>query len=149
MADLKCPFCGGDVLIKVCDLEGNNRDEPGYKENPWSGLGFKLWHSEDEDSTNKCPIATFEGELGTLIYSSEELAIKAWNMRASGWIPCSERLPADMENVLTCDKHGNINIMWHYSKFEVPFNISENHIAYYPVIAWMPLPDPYKEEEVK
>ena len=77
---LMCPFCGGKVKIIVCDDEGNHPKEDGYEKNPWSGLGFMLCHSEDDNPD--CPIAhEAESQLGRRIYDSREEAGSAWNKR--------------------------------------------------------------------
>lgn len=74
-----CPFCGGEVRIIVCDDEGNHKN-PEYEDDPWSGLGFLLYHSEEENPN--CPIAhDAENQLGMIIYDSREEAAKAWNHR--------------------------------------------------------------------
>lgn len=62
------------------------------------------------------------------------------------WIPVEERLPSNFEHVLTCDKIGNIHVLWHHTSFDCPFNISWKHPDFYPVIAWMPLPESYNAE---
>ena len=59
------------------------------------------------------------------------------------WIPCSERLPEAAYDVLVCFDDGSMGVdcvtgtadMWEWS--EKP----------YLPIAWMPLPEPYKESE--
>lgn len=77
--ELRCPFCGGEVKIIVCDDEGNHPKEPGYEQNPWSGLGFMLYHSEDDNPD--CPIAhEAEGQFGRKIYNSREEAAAAWKL---------------------------------------------------------------------
>ena len=59
------------------------------------------------------------------------------------WIDVNDRLPEDSEDVLICSQWGTIDIGW-YCKGEW---VSE-HITYdYDnIIAWMPLPEPYKKE---
>ena len=71
------------------------------------------------------------------------------------WIPVSERLPDDVEIgedfpiVIFCDSKGNIHVgfcehtnygvkWWHATQWESEV---------YGVIAWMPLPEPYKRGE--
>ena len=49
-----CPFCGGEVSLVLCDDEGNLHDES-YKAHPYSGLGFMLCHTHEENPD--CPIA--------------------------------------------------------------------------------------------
>ena len=66
------------------------------------------------------------------------------------WIPCSERLPhaeyGESDNVLTCTEDGLYRILyfdggnWCYPTGET-FEHSTHK-----VIAWMPLPEPYKEK---
>lgn len=57
---------------------------------------------------------------------------------ATRWIPCSERLPEENEHVLASLKNGEIEgcAFWKESLF------------WQNVIAWMPLPEPYKEKIV-
>ena len=82
---LICPFWGGAVRITVCDDEGNDRSEE-YESDPWSGLGYKLAHDENDIPDGEfCPVATFEDEtLGMNIYDSREEAASAWKHRPSG-----------------------------------------------------------------
>ena len=85
MAELKpCPFCGGNIRIVVCDDEGNTHNED-YEHNPWSGLGYQLYHDITDDPQNQCPIAghEHEGIMGVWIYDTREEAIEAWNRRVS------------------------------------------------------------------
>lgn len=57
------------------------------------------------------------------------------------WIPCSERLPKDKEEVIITDSNKNVRKitfnMWLYENPQYSHNIIP--------IAWMPLPEPYKE----
>lgn len=80
MEKLICPFCGGEVKIVVCDDEGNRHDEE-YEKNPWSGLGYKLYHDATNVPVGKaCPIAGHEGEgdMGMWIYDTREEAAAIW-----------------------------------------------------------------------
>jgi Lar family restriction alleviation protein len=74
MTDLKpCPFCGGEKV----EIKG-----------------AYVRHAFIECC--KCGIAMVAGE-------SKAEAIAAWNRRADGWIPVTERLPEeDNEEYLTC-----------------------------------------------
>lgn len=64
---------------------------------------------------------------------------------ADNWIPVSERLPEGYEEILICDKQGNISTGG-YLGGERPF---EDNYGYYmdEVIAWQPMPEPYKGGE--
>ena len=72
-------------------------------------------------------------------------------LRKSGkWIPVSERLPdkdRKHKTFLVTDKDGNLSI----SKFYLPLSNSAIDQPYWSgmidVIAWMPLPEPYKAQE--
>ena len=79
-----CPFCGGKATIVYCDDEGNIHGDD-YKDNPWSGLGYQIRHSHEENED--CPIARYAEDgaiMGSVyIYDTREEAIKAWNRRAS------------------------------------------------------------------
>lgn len=62
----------------------------------------------------------------------------------NGWIPCSERLPVDLENYLVTleDEYGELHIsIVEYGKYTWT-----NKPPYSDVIAWQPLPQPYKGE---
>ncbi len=77
-----CPFCGGSARIIVCDDEGNHHSDE-YEHDPWSGLGFMLYHSEDENPD--CPIAHDpEEQCGLKIYDSRKEAAAVWNKRVKG-----------------------------------------------------------------
>jgi hypothetical protein len=63
------------------------------------------------------------------------------------WIPVSERLPDYDEEVLTCIESGSVEIhrlekgdYWEYQYGDWTTDL-------YEVIAWMPLPEPYKPQE--
>ena len=75
---------------------------------------------------------------------------------ARQWIPCGVKLPEDKKAVYwVCNNYGDqfecrwtnaspfsgreIDWDWHWNIFDVP--------QYTKVVAWMPLPEPYKENE--
>ena len=77
-----CPFCGGEARIAVCDDEGNIHNESEYEQNPWSGLGYQIVHSVEENKD--CPIAKYgedDAIMGIFIFDTREEAIAKWNHR--------------------------------------------------------------------
>lgn len=86
------------------------------------------------------------------------LAIKAFEERPTGeWIPVSKRLPEDMQGVLIWFeyyRYGDYNCMYQTYGFGYvcdgewsPFINGETGWRDARIIAWMPLPEPYKEAE--
>lgn len=71
-----------------------------------------------------------------------EMGIHA--LKETQWIPCSERLPEDNTDVIVCFYSGIVTEMryWGNGIFQGTFKRTAETIA-----AWMPLPEPYKEEE--
>ena len=84
------------------------------------------------------------------------------------WISIKERLPEEADDYLVCFKgHGEVAIVYfgpEYSEWDTNFEPRENFMAFLTedpfdegtftnditddIIAWMPLPEPYKEDEV-
>ena len=66
-------------------------------------------------------------------------------VEAERWIPCSERLPQINTSVITCDADGDIHLDYIIKLGDSSLEFCQN--ACYgdcDVIAWMPLPEPYK-----
>lgn len=68
----------------------------------------------------------------------------------TNWIPTSERLPEESGKVLVCLAYGCINVV-NYSVKHRKFNNYDDcpefpTRAFENVVAWMPLPEPYKED---
>ena len=63
------------------------------------------------------------------------------------WIPCSERLPQIGTTVITCDDDGDISLDYIIKFGDSSLDFCQN-AAYgdCDIIAWMPLPMPYREE---
>lgn len=70
----------------------------------------------------------------------------------SGWIPITDRLPenngTELENVLISTDEGDVQIGF-YDDEEKTWNIYCDDGTAWPVMvtAWMPLPEPYREEK--
>lgn len=64
--------------------------------------------------------------------------------RESDWIPCSERLPEDNTDVIVCFYSGTVTEMryWGNGIFQGIYEHTTKVI-----VAWMPLPEPYREGE--
>ena len=63
------------------------------------------------------------------------------------WIPCSERLPCEGEECLITDAHGDIRHCIKDKSGTSEFATYEEYMHIDDVIAWMPLPQSYREEE--
>ena len=63
------------------------------------------------------------------------------------WIPCSERLPEESGTyICTCNDGANIRVsFFKYQKRMKCWDMTGAR-AYWQVLAWMPLPEPYKAE---
>ena len=62
------------------------------------------------------------------------------------WIPVSERLPEYGQVVLWCNEHGSVFTSAITARCGDSWAIGKRHRRS-KVIAWMPLPEPYKGEE--
>ena len=78
-----------------------------------------------------------------------DLAISALKKQEQDrWIPVTERLPEEPDEVLVTDGDGEIRhaVYCHVCKKDV-FITYEESMTIHQVIAWRPLPEAYQEEE--
>ena len=81
----KCPFCGGEFHLLLCDEEGNPHDDD-YLSNPYSGISYCIVHSiKDVPNDVHCPIATsYEDEaISEYLYETKEEALAALRIRSN------------------------------------------------------------------
>lgn len=154
-----CPFCGSEIRVICTDDEGNLHDED-YERNPWSGLGYVLYHDITDVVDENCPIAKHEceGMMGIWIYDTKEEAIEAWNNRtelslenktSDKWIPCSEGLPELNKKVLvTYEKLNRGTLLVGYDKRIITRGGEIWKGKGNRVLAWLDreFPEPYKGE---
>lgn len=62
----------------------------------------------------------------------------------TGWIPVSERLPEKSKQVMCCDKQGRV---FTSAMTYINSNGEPSFGKHYSAIAWMPLPEPWKDGE--
>ena len=76
---------------------------------------------------------------------TEKAYIRGYNdgIIVSDWIPCSERLPKEDDTVLAIDSLGEYCIAEIWNDCGQLKWCSDGYYDI-PIIAWMPLPDPYK-----
>lgn len=87
----------------------------------------------------------------TVLFLSYNTAIqKAIQKLKGGWIPCSEKLPGDEDpySVLCCDAHGEMLIAHPFKdeRSNIGYSAESDECFMYDCIAWMLLPERYKEE---
>ena len=75
--------------------------------------------------------------------SVEESMVGEKSIKQSKWIPCSERLPKELETVLVCVRTREKNLIG--VSYRSDYNYW-NGLGRVDVTAWMPLPEPYVEE---
>ena len=84
-------------------------------------------------------------EKSEITLGEYEEMTKPLNEDVRTWIPVSERLPENNEDVLVYD-NSDIFVAW-YRGMDFDWCSADNRFdEYTPIIAWMPLPKPYKAE---
>ena len=88
-------------------------------------------------------------EVPKEILDAHRLAISALEKQEQDrWVPVTERLPEEPDEVLVTDGDGEIRhaVYCHVCKKDV-FITYEESMTIHQVIAWRPLPEPYTEKE--
>ena len=74
-----------------------------------------------------------------------DLCVSALSENKGEWIPVSERLPEKNVEVLATTEWGSITIAERYSANDYFINEGTTNADADEIIAWMPLPEAYKE----
>lgn len=157
-----CPFCGGEVYTYTdedwywkwkVECQGCGCDL-GYYET--EAEATEAWNKRVEPPADQCvPLSEvyrviaghsdYHGDniLAALTCIAEGKEVEpVRSLPADQWIPCSERLPEDEQDVIGTTDEGIAEKVWYnkHSKtwYGSPFTRRKT------VTAWMPLPEPYK-----
>ena len=82
-------------------------------------------------------------EWGWTEETVEAIGMGIHALKETQWIPCSEKMPEDNTDVIVCFYSGTVTEMryWGNGIFQGIYEHSTKVI-----VAWMPLPEPYKGE---
>lgn len=122
---LPCPFCAKVEALKMQTVPSNPSEYRVLCDTAYGGCGASIpWN-----------------------YTTAEEAAKAWNTRASGWIPCSERMPKKDGKYL-CVINGEFKILpYGNGEFYCKCSDAVLRCCNSSVTRWMPLPDPPEAED--
>lgn len=144
---MKNDLISRQAAIEALEREQSHEERP-IQETRWFDLGL----GKAQDVLSGLPPAQPEKVfVAEVKVSGEELqqcvdrAVERLKeeVQTDRWIPVSERLPEKGKQVLCCNKHGSVftsTITYIGSNRLVSFG------QHHEVIAWMPLPEPYKAE---
>lgn len=142
-----CPF---EDALKHADKEMNEQHTVDHDRDWIIGCiqhdGFI--HTHRFDKANQIILDALSAEAVPLCDDCTMCTVKALNRPPAeavpGWIPCSERLPdVDVEVLATVD-WSDVRIAW--LKKDGTWETDEYILANDEILAWMPLPDPYRED---
>lgn len=102
-----------------------------------------IWSLFNNEYNNAVKYDGDETKLADRILSHVQKKIEA-QPKIEQWIPCNEKLPKIGKPVLVCDKQGNVCIRAITNKIKGKKYWSQDKID---VVAWQPLPEPYKESD--
>ena len=116
---------------------------------------FRFWQMGWLDTLEEGEQKSFEWCDGCKEYDQEQHCCHRWtkviretvdDLKMNQWIPVSERLPEEGTEVLGTDRNGCIRHVYKDKSGLYEFATVEEgmHLG---VVAWMPLPDSYKEDK--
>ena len=91
-----------------------------------------------------------DAEWNRAIYKSTEIVQEVAGEYNDGWIPCSERLPEDDYICIVTVEYPNNETVVQYGWFDkkrICWYVGMQEFRTSNVLAWQPLPDPYKESK--
>ena len=91
--------------------------------------------------TSKCYYGQICSHVETIEKAADTIELlqkKLEENKIVGWIPCSERLPEERQNVLVFDDYNNM-----YIAHRILSTFFDNEMNDINVIAWQPLPEEY------
>lgn len=102
----------------------------------------------EETDCRKCCVSDFKNDLCKKDFCEKyyrEGNAEVFEKLLPHWIPCGERLPDN--EVLCCDNHGEMMLGYVFAcdDGKTPYSAENEHEYMYDCVAWMPLPEPYKE----
>ena len=80
-------------------------------------------------------------------HMDDDTISKMENVRNDGWIPVSERLPDKGIYVMCCFDDGTVDVLWqNWQEDKSLLFYADIDKQIRKVVAWQPLPEPYKED---
>lgn len=138
--------------------------EHGQKYKPWEIIANSIPYEERPQDCSDCKrydspyfeVKFDKEQMQELVDKAKAEVLASIEITQVEWIPVSERLPEEMQRVLIWFeyyRYGDFNCMYQTFGFGYvcdgkwsPFINGETGWQDYRIIAWQPLPEPYKEE---
>ena len=106
-------------------------------------------NSEDSEMEHSCASCFLNASIKIVNQLAEEYNPPKSRGLENGWIPCSERLPEVLQWVLIQTKQGDMDVVKYIGETKCWGYDFYHRIHQRMVIAWQPLPKPYKPEQQK
>ena len=102
--------------------------------------------TEEDEYINKATQLAFDDAKNIVQEVAEEFGTDT-NVGTNGWIACSVRLPEEEADVLLSLRSLDVYTGFRANAEGCFYIDGDGYVEYENVIAWMPLPEPYKESE--